>query len=81
MFNSYSRKFTSIKPVFKLPTFTGSYCKAVGVGRHIIVILGIFVNNETEIYVYDVDKQTWSHVDCENCKNLYGSNCVKYYKQ
>ena len=81
VFDSCSRKFTKIKSFVKLSAIDKSYFKAVCVGSYIFVIRGLFNSEETIIHIYDVDKQMWSNVDSEICKNLYGSNCVKYYTQ
>ena len=79
-FDCHSRKFTSIKS-FVNPLVDDSYFKAVCVSNYSFFIHGFFHDNETNIYIYNVDKQMWSNIDSENCKKLFGSNCVKYYTQ
>ena len=81
IFDSFSRSFTSIKSFVKLPELDDYYFQAVCVGNYITVIHGFFNSKETKVYIYDVDKQMWSNTDSEFCKNLFGSNCVKYYTQ
>ena len=79
MFDGISKQFTLLRKFSNLSNLV-SYCKAVSIGNYIIVFFGLSCN-ETNIYMYDVDKQVWSSVDCSFCKNLYGSNCVKYHTQ
>ena len=76
-FDSHSRIFTSIKSFSTIPIIDNSYLKAVCLGNYIIV-LNIVLH---KVYMYDVDKQMWSNVDSDFCKNLKGSNCVKYFTQ
>ena len=79
VFDNHSRKFTSIKSFSTLPSTKYSYFQAVCIGSNVIVFHMIRDLAETKIYMYDVDKEIWSNVDCDFIKNLYGSSCVKYY--
>ena len=82
MFDKHSRQLTLLRTFSNSSTIVSS-CRAVCIGNYVIVFFGISSNksNKTEMYMYHVDKQVWSGVDCSFCKNLYGSNCVKYHTQ
>ena len=78
VFDSHSRKFTSIKP-FLTSLSMLQYFQAVTVGKNIFVFHILENSSKTNMYMYDVDKKNWLNVDCGFCKNLFGSSCVKYY--
>ena len=79
IFDTYSRKFSSIKSFLNVSYTDGSYFEAICAGNKIIVMHGLFHDRITVGYMYNVDKEMWSSFDCGFCKNLLGSNIVNCY--
>ena len=63
VFDSISKKFTLIKSFSNLSTVESSEFSAVCIANDIIILHEQDVSQETKMYRYDVDKQTWSNVD------------------
>ena len=80
IFDSLSRKFTLLKPFSKLCNIDASHSRVLCVGNRIIIFDNIY-GHESKLYVYNVDKQIISNVDCAVSKNIYEFNCVKYFTQ
>ena len=79
VFDSFSRKFTLIKPLSTLSTVGDSEFNAVCIENDIFVLHELVDSGTNNMYRYDVDKQTWSNVDSGFGIPLYRSSFVKYY--
>ena len=82
VFDSYSRKFTTMNTSINKPAIGCWYFEAFGIGN-IILVFHNFQDDLTDsiVYLYDVGKERWSNIDCGFTKNLYRSKCLKYYQQ
>ena len=82
VFDSYSRKFTMLNTRLNKPAIDGQYFAAFCVGNS-IVVFHHYLHDLADwiIYLYDGEEKKWSNIDCGVTKNLYGPNCLKYYKQ
>ena len=80
VFDSYSRKFTKINSETKVFNSKISYFYAFGINNNILVFQNFLESlTETVVYLYDIDKEKWSNVQCDFTKNMFRSSFVKYY--
>ena len=78
IFDSFSRKFTLIEtelPKYDFTLFVLAN-KVASIGSLIFIITENY--NNTTLYVYDVEKNCLSKINCNVLKNLTGLSCVKY---
>ena len=82
VFDSYSRKFTTMVTSISKSAIKEWYFEAFCIGNN-IVIFHHFPYDLTDsiVYLYDVNEEKWSNINCDFTKNLYRPNCLKYYKQ
>ena len=81
-FDSISRIFTIVKSELNKPAVDDCYCEAFCIGNSILVFHHFAYGLKNSIvYLYDVNEEKWSKIDSDFTKNLYGPNCLKYYKQ
>ena len=80
VFDSCSRKFTTITSEIKLLDLEKNYFKAFCIGSN-IVVFHHFPGQNSVIYMYDVNVSRWSPVDCRYTKNYCVPSCIKYYAQ
>ena len=78
IFDSFSRKFTLIKIKFPEYNFALSLANKVASRGSFIFVISKN-NNDTALYIYDVENHCWSQTSCSVLKNLTCMSCVKYY--
>ena len=79
VFDSFSRKFTSIK---SLTNIYESYFQAISIGNVIVVfsVSTLFsLDKETKIYQYNIESNDYSAIKSNIFETLVGVSCVKYY--
>ena len=76
VFDSSSRKFTSIKSLMKIDH---SYFQAVCLDKVIVVLNIPRVSCKGPIYLYNIKSNENSVVDRKICEKLAAVSCVKYY--
>ena len=77
VFNSFSRKFTSIKSLKK--TYD-TYIQAVCLDKVIVVFNVPIVSGKGKTYAYNTESNEYAAVESETAETLVGVSCVKYYK-
>ena len=80
VFDSCSRKFTTITSEMKLLDLERSYFKAFCIGSN-IVVFHHSKSYKSVVYMYDVNESKWSMADCSYTKNYFVQSLVKYYIQ
>ena len=82
VFENCSRMFTTINTGLNYPAIDEWYFEAFCIGNCIVVFHHFQCDlKDSIVYLYDVEEEQWSNIDCGFTKNLYGQNFVKYYKQ
>ena len=82
VFDSFSRKFTLLEA--QLPEFNANWSfiyNAVNIGSIIYVLSerqSINSQEDTALYIYDVEKNHWLEKNCSVLKYLSCVSCVKY---
>ena len=76
VFDSFSRKFTTITSEIKVSSLERNYFEAFCIGSNIV----IFNNSgsyKSVLYMYDVNESKWSTVDCSYTKDYFVVSCIK----
>ena len=79
VFDSYSRKFTTIISEIKVSALELNYFEAFCIGSNIVVFHHFSRSHKSVVYMYDVNELKWSTVDCSYTKEYFVPNCIKYY--
>ena len=84
VFDSFTRKFTYIQSINQVDKFYDFRPECVSTCNGFVVFdvsENRGVNNEIEIYLYDIESNKFVAVVTSHCESVSGARCVKYYAQ
>ena len=87
VFNSFSRKFTTLKSASNLSSLAIMSTIATCIGDSVLVIHHPFentinpYNGRPTVQLYDATEDSWSTVNSDFCKDFFNPACVRYNKQ
>ena len=66
---------------FKTIPIINCYFEAFCIGNSTVICHNFFHQKKSKAYMYDVEQDKWSNINCDLGSNLFGPFCVKYYKR